>query len=142
MIVYLDTSAVLPVLIAGASTVTCRRVWSDADRRTSSRRTYVEVAAALAMAQRRGRISTPERDRAWTSFGQIWPDIDIVDVTPELSSDAAGFARDLALRGYDSVHCASAALVNDPDVVAASGDAQLLAAWRAVGIAVLDTTAG
>ena len=67
----------------------------DADSRVSSRLTYVEVAAALAMAER-----------------------------------------------HDAVHCASAASLNDTDLVAAAGDTHLLAAWRSLGIAVLDTHHG
>ncbi len=139
MIVYLDTSAVVPILIAEPSTQMCRRVWEDADRRVSSRLTYVETAAALAMAQRHGRISAGEHDAAWSNFVAIWPDVDVVELTADLAVAAAGLARTLALRGYDAVHCATAADLNDPWMVAASGDARLIDAWRDLGIAVIDT---
>ena len=36
------------------------------------------------------------------------------------------------------VHCAAAAQLDEPDLVAASGDRQLLAAWRELGIATYD----
>lgn len=139
MIVYVDTSAVVPILIDEPSTDVCRRVWDDADRRISSRLTYVETAAALAMAVRLGRISTSQYDDAWSSFVEIWPDVDIVDLTADLAASAAEFARSLELRGYDAVHCASAAELSEPHLVAAAGDAHLLAAWRSLGVAVLDT---
>lgn len=74
-----------------------------------------------------------------SNFVEIWPDVDVVDLTPELAEAAAGFARSLALPGYDAVHCASAAELDDPDLVAAAGDERLLAAWRSLGLAVLDT---
>jgi predicted nucleic acid-binding protein len=142
LILYVDTSAVVPILVAEPTTKACRRIWADADRRISSRLTYVEVAAALALAEREGRISAEAYDQAWLNFAEIWPDVDVVDVTAELASTAAGLARSLALRGYDAVHCASAAELNDPDMVAAAGDARLLTGWRSLGVAVLNANQG
>lgn len=139
MILYLDTSAVVPILITEPSTQACRRIWDDADRRVTSRLTFVETAAALAMAQRQGRMSTTEHEGAWANFVDIWSKIDVVDLSAELSTTAAGLAQTLALRGYDAVHCASAAVINDGELVAAAGDAHLLQAWRSLGLAVIDT---
>ncbi len=139
MILYLDTSAVVPVLVTEPSTATCRRLWEDADRRVTSRLTFVETAAALSMAQRLERISAPHAELAWANFVDIWPDLDVIEVTAELSDIAAGYTRTLALRGYDAVHCASAAAVNDPAIVAAAGDRRLLAAWQSIGVAVINT---
>lgn len=140
MIAYFDTSAVVPILVLEPTTDTCRRVWNDTDRRVSSSLTYVEVAAALAMADRQGRITSREHDQALSNFMEIWPEVDVVDITAELMVSAAGFARSLALRGYDAVHCASAAELADPELVAIAGDAQLLAAWSSIDIAVIDST--
>lgn len=57
-----------------------------------------------------------------------------VDVD-EVLVHRAGVLADLhSLRGYDATQCASAESINDSDVVAASGDRQLLAAWRALGV--------
>ena len=44
------------------------------------------------------------------------------------------------LLGYDAVHCAAALAVSADDLVAASGDTELVAARRAEGLAVVDTT--
>lgn len=142
MIAYLDTSAVVPILIDEPSTTTCRRIWEDADRRLSSRLTYVETGAALAMAERQGRISGAEYEQAWSSFVDIWPDVDVIELSADLTASAAGFARSLALRGYDAVHCAAATRCDDADLVAAAGDARLLAAWRSLGLSVIDTRRG
>lgn len=142
MIAYLDTSAVVPILVSEPTTALCRRVWEDADRRVSSRLTYVEVAAALAMAERQGRIASGEHDDAWSNFAGIWGDVDVIDLSDDLAASAANLSRTLALRGYDAVHCASAAKLDAPDLVAATGDAALLAAWRSLGVMVLDTNAG
>lgn len=140
MIVYLDSSAVVPILIDEPGTATCRRLWDGADRRITSRLTYVEVAAALAMAERHDRLSSPEHDQAWTNFSDIWPDVDVVDVTAELTESAAKLARSSALRGYDAIHCAAAVAIDDRELVSASGDRRLLDAWRRLGMATVDTS--
>ncbi len=142
MIVYLDTSAVVPILIAEPSSDACRVIWEAADRRASVRLTYVETAAALSMAERQNRITPAQHDRAWSNFVRIWRDIDVVELTGELADSAAGLARSRRLRGYDAVHCAAAAALNDPDLVAAAGDVALLDAWHSLGVTVMDTNSG
>lgn len=139
MIAYLDTSAVVPILVEEPTTTTCRRIWLDADRLVTTRLTYVEVGAALAMAERRQRVTAREHDRAWTNFLELWTAIDVVDVSEEITTSAATLTRPYSLRGYDAVHCATAIAVNDQELVAAAGDRQLLDAWREQGLAVFDT---
>jgi uncharacterized protein len=139
LIVYLDSSAVVPILIDEPGTATCRRLWVDADRRITSRLTYVEVAAALAMADRQERLSSAEHEEVWTGFTDIWPDLDVVEVTAELVASAADLTRSLALRGYDAMHCAAAVTIDDPELVSVSGDRRLLDAWRVMGMAVVNT---
>lgn len=142
MIVYFDTSAIIPILISEPSTTICRRLWHDADRCVSSRVAFVEAAAALAMAERQQRLTAELHDRSLANLRTLWSDLDVVEVTPRLMEAAAGFARELALRGYDALHCASAAGLNDPELLAASGDARLLAAWQQRGMMTVDTNAG
>lgn len=142
MIAYLDTSAIVPLLVAEPSTSLCQRIWQDADRLVSSALAYVEAAAALAMAQRQLRITSKEREIAWSRFTEIWPDVDVVEVDTQLLVTAAELTSTFSLRGYDAVHCASAKLIDDPDLVVAAGDAQLLDAWSRLGLAVLDVNQG
>lgn len=142
MIAYLDTSAIVPLLVAEPSTSLCQRIWQDADRLVSSALAYVEAAAALAMAQRQLRITSKEREIAWSRFTEIWPDVDVVEVDTQLLVTAAELTSEFSVRGYDAVHCASAKLIDDPDLVVAAGDAQLLDAWSRLGLAVLDVNQG
>ncbi|GAB96230.1 hypothetical protein BJY21_004430 [Kineosphaera limosa] len=135
---YLDTSALVPILIAEPSTAKCRLVWSSADHRVTSRLAFVETAAALAAARRQSRISEDEHAEAWANFVGMWSELNVVEVSEALATDAANLASSLALRGYDAMHCASAVKLQAADLVAAAGDAQLLAAWQASGIAVID----
>ena len=71
----------------------------------------------------------------------LYVEFEIVDVDDALVRRAGDLAHRFRLCGYDAVHCAAAAQLEEPDLVAASGDKQLLAAWRELGIATYDPAA-
>jgi predicted nucleic acid-binding protein len=135
VIVYFDTSAIVPVVIEEASSLTASRLWDDADRVVSSRLVYAEGRAALAMARRMDRLEDDELRTAVRDFESLHEQLDIVEVTAGLVHDAGSLAERFSLRGYDAVHLASARLLQDPDVVLAAGDLSLLKAAQALGIA-------
>lgn len=141
MIVYLDTSAFAPLLIDEPTSQTCGALWDAADRLVTTRLTYVEAAAALAMAELLGRLTGQEHDAARERLTELWTEFDLVELDEQLMTAAAEAAMTHSLRGYDSVHFAAAVTVDDADLVAAAGDRRLLDAWRADGISVVDTNA-
>ncbi|MFD4439203.1 type II toxin-antitoxin system VapC family toxin [Nocardia sp. NPDC058519] len=141
MIGYLDTSAFLPLLVAEPSSAACKRFWDLADDVVSSRLLYVESAAALAQAHRMGRLDESQFRAASRLRDDFWQQINVTEVDEKLAESAAALAERYALRGYDAVHCAAAAQLEDPDLVAASGDRKLLTAWKALGIATFDSNA-
>lgn len=141
MIGYLDTSMLVPLLVAEPTTDACRRFWNDADTVVSSRMAYVEAAAALAQALRTDRLSDDEHDAALQLLDRLWDELDVAEVDELVVRRAAVLARRFALRGYDAVHCASAEQLDDEDVVAASGDHRLLAAWAELGMETFDSSA-
>jgi hypothetical protein len=64
-------------------------------------------------------------------------DWDAVDLcVDELLLRAGVLAEEHGLRGYDSIHLASAELVNDRELVLAAGDRYLLEAGEALGLRV------
>jgi len=136
---YLDTAAFVPLLIEEPTSAACRRFWNDADVVVSSKMLYVETAAALALACRMGRMTQSQHRRARRRLDEMWREVDVVEVDDQLITLAADLAYRLSLRGYDAVHCASAAQLADDTVVAASGDQRLLAAWSRLGLATYDT---
>jgi len=138
---YLDTSALVPLLIGEATSPACREFWNTADAVTSTRLLYVEAVAALARAERAGRMTADEPHRATALLDRMIVEIEAVEVDERLVRTAADLARRFGLRGYDAVHCAAAAQLDEPDLVAASGDKHLLAAWRELGIATYDPVA-
>ncbi|MEI2775609.1 MAG: hypothetical protein V9G19_06470 [Tetrasphaera sp.] len=85
MIVYLDTSALVPLMIEEPTSTACGELW---DMHDASRR-----------------------------------------------------AVHHGLRGYDATHLAAAIQMRDAELVAASGDKRLLAAWRREQLNVRDVSA-
>lgn len=73
-----------------------------------------------------------------TDHGRVIAKIVPVGVPTTLERLAADVADRAALGGYDALHCASAEQIDEPDVVAATGDHALLAARRALGVATFD----
>lgn len=135
MIVYFDTSAIVPIIIEEPSSLAASRLWDEADRVVSSRLVYAEGRAALAMARRLDRVDDYELRTAVQAFESLYQQLDIVEVTENLVRDAGSLAEQFALRGYDAVHLASAQLVHDSDMVIAAGDQNLIKAAQALGIA-------
>lgn len=138
MIGYLDTSALVPLIVQEPSSEMCMRFWDDADVIASSRLLYVETAAALAQAERMDRITTSQQRKGVKILDSLWDEMEIIEIDEGLSKEAADFARAYALRGYDAIHCASAYAINENEFVAASGDAKLLDAWSLLGISTFD----
>jgi predicted nucleic acid-binding protein len=140
LIVYFDTSAIVPVIIEEPASSAASRLWHEADRVVSSRLLYAEGRAALAMAHRMNRIDAQGLRAAVEELEALHEQLDLVEVTASLVREAGALAEKFALRGYDAVHVASAQLVNDPETVFAAGDRDLLAAARAAGISTADLT--
>ncbi|MCY4101705.1 MAG: type II toxin-antitoxin system VapC family toxin [bacterium] len=136
MIVYFDTSAIIPLIIDEPGSPLCERFWNDATQAVSSRLLYVEARAALARAQRLGRLSLDDSAASVESLDEIASEIASVEVTESLVWTAGRLAEEEGLRGYDAVHLAAALAVAGTDTVFISGDQELLAAAARLGLAV------
>jgi predicted nucleic acid-binding protein len=141
LIGYLDTSVLVPLLVIEPTSSACQRFWDDADTVVSCRLLYVEAAAALAQAQRMGRVTTPMHAASLRMLDDLWEQIDVIELDDALVRRAGVLTAQLALRGYDAVHCASAEQLNDRDLVAATGDTKLLHAWHTLGLSTFDPNA-
>ncbi len=135
MIVYFDTSAVLPPSIEEPGSQTASRLWDEAGRVVSSRLIYAEARAALAVARRVRRLDEQDLRSAVDAAETLHSQLHLVEVTEELVQSAGVLAEQFDLGGYDAVHLASLREVADPGVVLAAGDQSLLAAAEAIGIA-------
>jgi hypothetical protein len=69
----------------------------------------------------------------------LWGELLVLPVDGSLIRSAAALTAEFPLRGYDAVHCAAGLRLADLDMTTVSGDRELLAAWRALGLDVIDT---
>lgn len=128
------------MLIREENEAQCRSIWDDSSQIVTSRITYVESQAAVAAAERDGSIDSVQAKSARLMLDGLWRDVFVVEFSTELMYGAAACARAYGLRGFDSIHCASAMAVGGVDVLAVSGDKRLLDAWLRGGLAVADTS--
>ena len=138
MIAYFDTSAVVPLLIAEPGSARAASLWDSADRVVSVRLVYPETRAALAQAERLGRITPRHLRTAVSAFDSLFEEIDLVELDDPLARRAGELAEVHRLRGYDAVHLAAADRIRDPDVVVIAGDSALLDAATAEGMSIAE----
>ncbi len=140
MIVYVDTSALIPLIVEEPGSTRAGRVWDVADRVTSVRLIHAEARAALAQAARLGRIDRDLLPRTVAALDDLYAQLDLIDVDDRVVRRAGELAEHHELRGYDAVHLAAAERVADGTTVLAAGDRDLCAAARMLGLAVADTS--
>ena len=136
---YFDSSAFVPLLIREPATARCTAAWTASIEVISSVVTFVEVHAALAAAVRSRRLETADHQRAIEDFAAIWDAVTQVSVEDSIAHRAATLTASHRLRGYDALQCATALAAASDDLVAVSGDRELLRAWGELGVTVIDT---
>lgn len=139
MIAYFDTSAIVPLIVEESSSPICVRLWNDATRVLSVRLLYPEASAALARAERMGRLTPAQHRTAVNDLGELVTEIDYVEVTAQLAKNAGELAREHHLRGYDAVHLAASVSAADSNYFIATGDHALASAAYASGLSVART---
>lgn len=100
---------------------------------------YPEGRAALAAARRLDRLGADEHRKALADFEALFGDLATVGVDHELAVRAGQFAENLGLRGYDSVHLATALELGDDEVVMVTWDRDLARAAEEVGLGIAGT---
>jgi predicted nucleic acid-binding protein len=133
LIAYIDTSAIVPLLLHEPVTGACVDLWEISTEVYSTELSYVETAAAIGRAEQQGRLSSALSAIAWQEFEGLWLTIQQVRVSRRVVAVAAYLGRQSRLRGYDAVQCASALQVRHGPLVMASGDQQLLKTWHMMG---------
>ena len=119
-----------------------RALWEDVDRRLSSRLLYPEARAALGAVDRSGRVGAAALATALAELEHLWSELEDIELSAEIAARAGDLAHDLALRGGDAVHFATAEAVIDVDDVVASADARLTSGAQALGLAVAQSSPG
>lgn len=136
MIAYFDTSAIVPLFIDEPGSEIARGTWDEASRIVGIPLLYAETRAALAQAQRAGRLTASQLRSTVGTLDERYMQLDLLEIDDELVRHAGELAETHGLRGYDAVHLAAALQVTDPDLVLVAGDRALLAAAESVGLQV------
>ncbi|MDP8930707.1 MAG: type II toxin-antitoxin system VapC family toxin [Actinomycetota bacterium] len=136
MIAYFDTSAFIPLVIEEPGSEVAGRLWDEADHLISVRLIYAEARAALAQAQRTGRVTRRQLPRLVEVVDSLYSQLDRLDVDEVRIRRAGELAQQLGLRGYDAVHLAGAERLRDPELVLVAGDGPLLDAATELELAV------
>lgn len=140
MIAYLDTSALIPLVIEEPGSQRAGRVWDTAEHVLSVRLVYAEARAALAQAVRLGRLAGAELAGTVAGLDELYDQLAVIEVDDALVRRAGELAELHALRGYDAVHLGAAERVANDTTVLVAGDRDLLAAAATLGLALVDTS--
>ncbi len=102
----------------------------------SSQLIYPEARAAVAMAERIGRLDKRASRKAVGAIDKLYTGLLVIGVDDALARSAGDLAEQHGLRGYDAVHLASVIAVQDPLLVTVTWDSDLAKAALACGRAV------
>ena len=139
MILYLDSSAIVKQYVVEEGTPDLRNAVARAEIAGTSVVSRAEVVAALRKSVRVGALRERQATILKRRFDRGWPALVRTRVTERLIRHAGALAWTHGLRGYDSVHLASAAAWQQ-----ALGSAVTLATfdrplWTAAKAIALDT---
>lgn len=140
MIVYLDTSALVKLYVPERDSAKTSQLVDSAEMTAISRIAYAEARAAFARKRRERAVSPRDYRTMVQDLDDDWDSFFIVDVSEVLIKRAGQLAESFALRGYDAVHLASAAIVGEQSsqaVTFACFDDRLCRAARRQGLSVL-----
>ena len=115
-------------------------LWGRAEAVTSSQLVYPEARAAVAAAQRGGRIDARKLRAAVRTIDELCHELEVIGLDESLARAAGELAERHALRGYDAVHLASATAIDHPDLVVATWDRNLASAAIAKNHTVVPAT--
>ena len=134
MITYVDTSTLLKLVIDEDGSERAELIWNSADVLASASMLVVEARAALAAAERAGRLTAAQHREAKAAFEALVAGLTLVEITGDLIGQAADLAEEEAVRGYDAVHLAAALTIEA--TVMTSADAALCDAAERRGLHV------
>lgn len=108
MIVIIDASAAVKLVLDEQDSDVVRRVWDEPVGMLAPAIVVPEVAAAIAAAERDGRIGPADTAGAQRSWRSLVAEIELRTVDPTLAELARSLATERPLRGMDSLYLATA----------------------------------
>jgi predicted nucleic acid-binding protein len=107
-IIYLDTSVLIKRYIREQGSEALSAHWPSFSIVGSAVIIYVEIAAALAKAERLGWLDAEVAQNAWGAFLNDWGKLSLININKAVLNRASDLAWEYGLRGYDAVHLGAA----------------------------------
>ena len=108
MILYLDTSSLVKLYVEEDESSKVDALVRSSEVTATSLVAYAEARAAFARRFREKAFTSAEHDHIKTFFDKDWSRYLILSVTEDMIRLAGDLAEKHALRGFDSIHLASA----------------------------------
>jgi predicted nucleic acid-binding protein len=108
MIVYLDTSSLVKLYVEEIDSEKINNIANKAAVISTSKLAYAEVRSAFARKQKEGGFSTSVLRKIVEDFNKDWESYFLIEITDGLIRFAGNIAEKYLLRGFDSIHLASA----------------------------------
>ena len=148
MICYLDTSALVKIYVAEEGSAMVKEKVNLATIVATSKVAYPEARAAFARARREGILTDMTYQVVVDNFNAEWLSYYKLELTDRICYLAGTLSEKHSLRGFDSIHLASAKLLEDllqvsrekndksteVELIAGCWDITLLEALRAEGL--------
>lgn len=131
MLLYLDTSSLVKLYVEEEDSAEIEALVKASEFAATSIIAYAEARAAFARRFREKAFSRPAHNPIKKSLDEDWTRYFILNLTGEIIRLAGDFAEKHALRGFDSIHLASASFFRQnisASVIFSCSDAKLLAA--------------
>jgi len=137
LIAYIDTSALVKLLITEAGTDAVADLWARVDDTYASLICYAELRSVIAGAIRSRRVDEWTRPATRERIDDLWARVAAVDVDEPLVRAAGELSDRHGLRASDAIHLASALRIAEGSTTFVAFDAPLRDAAAAEGLIVL-----
>jgi len=140
MIVYLDTSDLVKLYVEEIGSEEIKGIILEATVVSTSKVAYAEARSAFARKQKEDGFSIARLRKIVEDFNRDWESYFLIEITDGLIKIAGDIAEKHLLRGFYSIHLASAVILKckiKSEVYFSSNDTKLNQAARKEGIIVL-----
>jgi len=140
MIVYLDTSSLVKLYVEEIDSEKIRNFAHNAAAVSTSKIAYAEARAAFARKQKEEEFSLKVLRKTVEDLNKDWESYFVIEITDGLIRFAGDIAEKYLLRGFDSIHLASAVHLKNKiraDVHFSSYDTRLNQSAEKEGIILL-----
>lgn len=108
MIVYIDTSDLVKLYVDESGSERVKNIVRDTTVLSTSKIAYAEARSAFARKQKEGGFSRKLLRGIVEDFNRDWESYFVIEVTDGIIRSAGDIAEKHLLRGFDSIHLASA----------------------------------